>query len=446
MSTNYFYMGNDLSTIFEEYITGSKASNTNIHVGINDISNLFEPYTSGSKASNTNIYVDNNDISNIFSKKLPTIRYQFTINGAVNVYIFLYNDMLYVLNAISSMTILSYDRTTTIMPSTTGSTFSRFDPYTNTNLEAVNPSQTGDIINSICTHPDGVSLYYGGKFTSVITWPSAVSISNTKNIVKYNTQTSQSTPLVTGSISIVNKIARYSNILYVCNQTVGNIGSIYNIDNDTWSPVPGTSTNATGVSSGYSQSLAINHSNGTVYFSGTYGYIKNGATITRCNNLIKYDPSTGLTSAVSNSNNIANGNVGIASYSRDMIIINNILYIGSNAYISGGNIYFNTYNTETGAWSTITSNINSTIYTFKYFSNKLFIGGIFTTATKTSSGVNSSSTVQKHVVWDLSNYWYSFTLNRPLTAAEYITGFEPIRTSTNKIYYFSTSVGMCTGL
>ncbi len=69
--TNYKYGIDDLNTIFEEYTTGTKATNTNYKnlSGI-DLSNIFAPYVSGTKATSTNYKISTGqDLSDIFKKK-----------------------------------------------------------------------------------------------------------------------------------------------------------------------------------------------------------------------------------------------------------------------------------------------------------------------------------------------------------------------------------------
>lgn len=68
MSTKYNVNNIDLSKIFASYISGTKASATNIKVNGIDIVNNFAPYVSGTKANITGIKVNGNDLSNIFAK------------------------------------------------------------------------------------------------------------------------------------------------------------------------------------------------------------------------------------------------------------------------------------------------------------------------------------------------------------------------------------------
>ena len=399
MTTKILVNSKDLSNIFAPYVSGTKASTTNFLVNNNDLSNIFAPYISGTKAENTNILVNNNDLSNIFSKKAKTtFNIGFTGLGAYPINTIYLNGKIYCTGRFTNVV---YNGVSTVVSNGSSHIIVSWNPSTTT-WTLIGTCNGTTQINTIYSSPSENSFYIGGSFSSIN------SLSMTR-IAKYNTLTSTWSAFTNPFVNQIFKLERYGNIFYSLVQADG-IGYYYNTS---WNSIPGTLYSAAnGTGTGTPQIFAINQSNGIYYMSGNFASANNGTQEQIYNYLLKYDPSTNKISPVPNSNSTLNGAaVGISGTAQAMIIINDILYVGANAYVSGGNTFFNAYNTITGVWSSPNSQFNAAVRSFYYYNNVLYIGGNFTTST--------AGATRFIVAWDLANTWTPITVTTAITT--YVT-------------------------
>lgn len=368
MTSKIFTFDIDISTLFNSYSTGNKVQNTNIITNSNDIANIYEKYSTGEKIGYTNIYSGVTDIANLFQAITPYPRKSFNISFAstsgTNVSLLFLNGFLY---CCGKMTAVVYNGV-----STTASLIGRWDRFKQTwsSLATFTGNLSSNAIQVIWPDPDGVSFYIGGSFLSVVPIGSSA-IPSTQNIAKYNTQTNTWSSVAGGfggnpqafQIKILN------NVLYAIRQNDG----LYKVVNNIWAKRDITFYSTTSGTGGATVQSIVPAPNGKMILSGNFATLRNaGGALIRVNFLAIYDPDTDTCSTFPNTNNSANGSVGVLGSSNNMIIINNVLYLGANANV--GNSFFSAYDFSTGIWSAPNVGVTGVLFGLYHYNGILYVG------------------------------------------------------------------------